>query len=47
MTILVLSNLNKSYSFLQLRRTTITAWMSLNLVKVLLPIKELAALEHL
>ena len=47
MTTLVLSNLNRSYSFLQIRRKTIKAQMSLNFVKILSPIKELAALEHL
>ena len=47
MTNLVLSNLNKSSSFLQIRRTTIKAPMSLNFVKIPSPIKELAALEHL
>ena len=47
MTTLVLSNLNGSYSFLQIRRTTIKAHMSLNFLKIPSPIKELAALEHL
>ena len=47
MTTLVLSNLNRSYSVLQIRRTTIKAWMSLNFVNIPSPIKELAALEHL
>ena len=47
MTTLVLSILNRSYSFLQIRRTTIKARMSLDLVKIISPIKELAALEHL
>ena len=47
MTTLVLSNLNRSYSFLHIRRTTIKAQMSLNFVKTPSPIKELAALEHL
>ena len=47
MTTLVLSNLNISYSFLQIRRTTIKAWMSLNVVNIPSHIKELAALEHL
>ena len=47
MTNLVLSNLNRSYSFLQIRRTTIKAWMSLKFVKIPSPIKELATLEHL
>ena len=47
MTTLVLSNLNKSYSFLQIRRTIIIAWMSMNFVQIPSPIKELAALEIL
>ena len=47
MTTLVLSFLNRLYSFLKIRRTTIKAWMSLNSVKIPLPIMELAALEHL
>ena len=47
MTSLVLSILNRSYSFMQIRRTTIKTWMSLNFVKIPSPIKELAALEHL
>ena len=46
-TTLVLSVLNRSYSFLQISRTTIKAWMSLNFVKIPSPIKEYAALEHL
>ena len=46
-TTLVLSFLNRSYSFLEIRRTTIKAWMSLNSVKIPSPIMELAALEHL
>ena len=46
MTILVLSFYDRSYSFLQIR-TTIKAWMSLNLVKIPLPFMELAALEHI
>ena len=46
MTTLVLSNLNRSYLFLHIRRTTIKAWMSLNFVMVPLPVKESAALEH-
>ena len=46
-TTLVLSFYNRSYSFLQIRRTTIKAWMTLNSVKIPLPIMELAALEHL
>ena len=44
---LVLSILNGSSSYLQIRRTTIKAWMSLKFVKITLPIMELAALEHL
>ena len=47
MTSLVLSFYNRSYSFLQIRRTTIKAWMSLNSVKIPSPIMELAALEQL
>ena len=47
MTTLVLSILNGSSSYLQIRRTTIKAWMSLNLVKIPRPIMEFAALEHL
>ena len=47
MTTLVLSILNGSYSFMQVRRTTIKALMSLNSVKIASPIMELAALEHL
>ena len=47
MTTLVLSILNGSSSYLQIRRTTIKAWVSLNLVKISWPIMELAALEHL
>ena len=47
MTTLVLSIYNRSYSFLQIRRTTIKALMSLNSVKIPPPIMELAALEHL
>ena len=46
-TTLVLSFYNRSYSFLQIRRTTIKAWMSLNSVKIPSPIMELAAREHL
>ena len=46
-TTLVLSYLNRSYSFLQIRRTTIKAPMSLNFVKIPSPIKEIAALKHL
>ena len=47
MTTLVLSNLNGSSSFLQTIRTTIKAWMSLNLVEIPSPVLELAPLEHL
>ena len=47
MTTLVLLFYNRSYSFLQIRRTTIKAWMSLNSVKILSPIMELAALNIL
>ena len=47
MTTLVLSILNRSYSFLQIRRTTIKARMSLNFVKIPSLIMEIAALEHL
>ena len=47
MTSLVLSILNGSYSYLQIRTTTIKAWISLNFVKIPSPIMELAALEHL
>ena len=47
MTTLVLLFLNRSYSFLQIRRTTIKAWMSLNSAKIPSPIMELATLEHL
>ena len=47
MTSLVLSSLNGSSSYFQLRRTTIKACMSLNFVKIPSPIMELTALEHL
>ena len=47
MTTLELLFLNRSYSFLQIRRTIIKAWMSLNSVKIPSSIMELAALEHL
>ena len=47
MTTLVLSLYNRLYSFLQIRRTTIKALMSLNSVKIPSPFMELAALEHL
>ena len=33
--------------FLQIRRTNIKAWMSLNFVKITSPIMDLAALDHL
>ena len=45
MTSLVLSILNGSSSYLQIRWTTIKAWINLNFVKIL--IMELAVLEHL
>ena len=47
MTTLVLSILTGSSSFLQIRRTTIKTSMSLNFVKILSPMMELAPLEHL
>ena len=47
MTTLVLSILNGSSSFLQTRRTSIKAWMSLNFGKIPSPIIEIAPLEHL
>ena len=47
MTTLVLSILNGSSSFFQLRKITIKAWMSLNFDKIRSPILELAPLEHL
>ena len=47
MTILVLSILNGSTSFLHTIRTTIKAWMSLNFVEIPSHILELAPLEHL
>ena len=47
MTSLVLSLLHGSSSYLQIRRTTLKAWMSLSFVKIPSPIMELAALEHL
>ena len=47
MTNLVLSIMNRSPSFLLIKRTPIKAWMSLNFVKIPSPIMELAALEHL
>ena len=46
-TTLVLSTLKRSNSFLQIRRTTIIAQMSLNFVKIPSTIMEVAALEHL
>ena len=47
MTTLVLSILHGSSLLLQIRKTTIKAWMSLNFVKITLPILELAPLDHL
>ena len=47
MTTLVLSILNGFSSFLQTRRTTIKAEMSLNFGKIPSMILELSALEHL
>ena len=47
MTTLVLSFLNRSFSFLQIRRTTMKAWMILNSVKIPSPIMELATFEYL
>ena len=47
MTSLVLSILNGSSLYLQIRRTSIKAWLSLNFVKIPSPITELTALEHL
>ena len=47
MTGLVLSILNGSSSHLQIRWTTIKAWISLNFVKIPLLIMEVAVLEHL
>ena len=46
-TTLVVSILNGSSSFLQIRRTLIKAWMSLNFDKIPSPFMELAPLEHL
>ena len=43
----VLSFLIESYSFLQVTRTTIKAWMSLNFLQIQSPTTELAALERL
>ena len=47
MTTLVLSILNGSSSFFHTIRTSIKAWMSLNLVKIPSPVLELDPLEHL
>ena len=47
MNTLVLSILNGSYLFLQVRGTAIKAGISLNFVKIPSPIMELALLEHL
>ena len=47
MTTPILSIFNRSFVFLQIRRTTIIARMSLNFLQIPLTIKELAALEHL
>ena len=47
MTTLVLLILNGSSLFLPTIRTAITAWMSLNFVKIPSPILELAPIEHL
>ena len=46
MITLVLSILNRSSSFLHSIRTTIKAWISMNLDKIPLLTSELAALEH-
>ena len=46
-TTLVLSFLNGSSLFLQIRRTTLQAWMSLNFLKIPSTIMELALLGHL
>ena len=46
MTTLVLSILNGSSSFLHIIRTTIKAWMSLNLGKIPSLTSELAPLER-
>ena len=43
----VLSILNGSFLFLQIKRTPIKACMSLNFVKIPSPISELALLDHL
>ena len=47
MTTLVLSILNGSSLFLQIRRTTIEAWMSLKFGVIRPVTEELAALERL
>ena len=47
MTTLVLSILYGSSLFLQIRRDTLKAWMSLNFVKIPSPTMELALLDHL
>ena len=47
MTSPVLSIVNGFSSYLQIRRTTIEAWISLNFVKIPSLIMELAVLEHL
>ena len=46
MTSLVLSIFNASSLFLQIRRATIKAWMSLNFVKITSPIMEIAPFER-
>ena len=47
MTTIVTSFLDGSSSFLQVTRTIIKAWTSLNFGKIPSPTTELAALEHL
>ena len=47
MTTLMLSFFNRSYSFLQISRTTIETWMSWNSFKIPSPFMGLATLEHL
>ena len=47
MSTLVSSYLDGSSSFLQVTRTTINAWMSLNFCEIPSPTTELAALERL
>ena len=47
MTSLVLSILNGSSLFLQIRRTPLKAWMSLNFVKIQSSNLEVAPLVHL